>query len=96
MHPHDDHHAAVIFRALADPMSRKLIHHLLHAGECDSAVGRQLQMDRRASALRLDRLTASGLIVQAQSEDGTPLYRLADAAGIKRLLASVRQLGARE
>ena len=95
MHPQDDD-TAVIFRSLADPMSRRLIRHLLEAGECDSAVGRQLQMDRRASALRLDRLTAAGLIVQLQSEDGTPLYRLSDAAGIERLLALVRQLGARE
>ncbi len=95
MDPHDNDTAA-FFRALADPMSRKLIRHLLQAGECDSAVGRQLQMDRRATALRLDRLTAAGLIVQAQSGHGTQLYRLADAAGIERLLASVRQLRTRE
>lgn len=95
MHPHDDDTAAV-FRALADPMSRTLIRHLLQAGECDSAVGRPLQMDRRATALRLDRLAAAGLIVQAQSGDGPQLYRLADAAGVERLLAAVRQLRTRE
>ena len=95
MHPHDED-TAVIFRALADPMSRQLIRHLLHAGECDSAVGRELQLDRRASALRLERLTAAGLIVQAQSGDGTQLYRLSDAAGIERLLALVHQLRTKE
>ena len=95
MHPHDND-TAVVLRALADPMSRKLVRHLLQAGEWDGTLGRQLHLDRRAVVLRLDRLRAAGLIVQAQSGDGTQVYRLADAAGIERLLASVRQLRTRE
>ncbi len=90
----DDETTARVFHTLADPMSLKLILHLLDVGECDRTVGRQLQMTRRAGGVRLDRLLATGLIVGKRDAE-TSLYELADAASVERLLATVRQLGTR-
>ena len=92
----DDEGAVRVLGALCDRPSLQLLLHVLETGECDSTVGRQLDMPSAAAAARLDRLVDAGLMVRTQPQPGRDRYRISDALLVERLLATVRQLGARD
>lgn len=92
----DDEGAARIFRALYDPPSLRLLLHVLETGQCDTDVGRLLDMTAGSATAHLDHLVQAGLLVRTQCVESTDVYRVTDAAAIERLLATVRQLSDRD
>lgn len=95
-HEHDDERAARVFAALGDPQSLRLLAHVLEVGECDRTAGRRLEMTARATAARLDRLVAAGVLTRTRPALGSPVYGVADVRTVERLLATVRQLRSHE
>jgi 3-polyprenyl-4-hydroxybenzoate decarboxylase len=80
---------------LSDPMSLRLLLHVLEVGECDRGIGRQFDTTARAAEVRLDRMVAVGLMVRTDPVSRSHVYRVTNAASVGRLLATVRQLSTR-
>lgn len=89
---HDDEAAARVFRTLSDPISLRMLLHVLERDQCDSDIAAQLGMTPRAAAAALDRLIAAGLMVRTPSTAGTQVYRVPDASTVEHLLATVGRL----